>query len=399
MQNSKILVYDSAKQEAIAYTRQSHRNSLVRWAVASEPEILAEYELGRAVHSSLVGWVPKENAIAIVQFNSIWQNQEQPLNAVLELRSWEDFAYIRQIPLPSCIVPPVHLTITPCHRYAIIGGLYDYLHLVDLQENIVRQLGFQNSECPTTLVFDPQMQFFLNTATDEFSRWELHRIDDLKKGQFTRLGEFGGDIRCYYDRMIFSPDTKAFAHTWLRHGITNVVTYRTLQRSGLEQHQATNCRRLDQLDPPIVSVLWEIQLPSTQHIYDNTYPCHGDVAFLDNQTLVFSLGKALALLDTATGVVRADYQLATDVESIVIDQTHQRVIAATRDGVIIVPIAAFDSEVFYLKNLQQVSSQSVQASVMQQVLPLPNLLKGWLSRVWRFCHAIITSLFRKQRRH
>jgi hypothetical protein len=352
MQNSKILVCDSVKQEAIVYHRQFRQGSLARWNIADEPEKLVECETGRAVLPSLVSWLPHENAIAIVQFNNIWQSQEQGLNVVLELRSPQDFSCIQEIPLPAFSIPPAYLVITPCQQYAIVGGLYGYLNFVDLQKNKVWQIDFQNSECPTTIVFDPQMQFFLNTATDQLSRWELHRINDLKKGQFTRLEEFSGDIRCYYDRIVFDPNADAFAHTWLRAGIHNVVTYRSIQRSGMEEHQARSNASLDHLNPPIAPVLWETQLPYSQPLDGNAEPHYGDIAFLDAQTLVSATGRMLTLLDTATGAIMADYKLSAIVESIAVDSIHQRVIAVTQEGMIAVAIAEFNLKVGNSKTSQ-----------------------------------------------
>jgi hypothetical protein len=379
MQNSKILFYDSTKQEAIVYYRQLHRGRLARWRIADQPEKLAEYEIGRAVLPSLVNWVSCEKAIAIVQFNNVWQNQDHELRVVLELRNREDFSCIRRIPLPTYDIPPAYLSVTPCHQYAIVGGLYRYLSLVALQENKVWQIDFQASECPTTLIFDPQMQFFLNTVTDQLSRWECHRIDNFTKGQFVRLGEFGGDIRCYYDRIVFNPDADAFAHTWLRSGITNVVTYRSIHRSGLKDHQASNGRS-DQLDPPFVSVLWETQLPYDKDTYENADHHYGDIAFLDDQNLVFAAGKTLALLDMTTGAIKADFRLDTTMESIVVDPIHRRVLATTRNQIIVVAIDEFNLEVSHLKDAQKALVQAASQGIKNLCLSKLSRFREWLSK-------------------
>jgi hypothetical protein len=84
------------------------------------------------------------------------------------------------------------------------------------------------------------------------------------------------------------------------------------------------------------SLLWQITLP------DDGYPEQSEVACLDAHRLIGSRGQTLVLLDAATGGIKAEYKLDAMVLAIAIDVTNHRVVAATANGIVVVPIKEFD---------------------------------------------------------
>ncbi len=83
----------------------------------------------------------------------------------------------------------------------------------------------------------------------------------------------------------------------------------------------------------VLYTVWEVSLPYIEHQHDEENLWQSDIAFLNDQTLVLGAGKTLALLNIQDGVVKAEYQTDAIIQAIAIDTAHQRVIAATRNGV------------------------------------------------------------------
>ncbi|PHJ60930.1 hypothetical protein VF14_15885 [Nostoc linckia z18] len=339
--NCKTLIYDPSKQEAITLTVDKKLYKLVRWDVSDTAQILSESSLERYTELSLLTKIPQANAmvkdqllwsIAIIQCNNIYQLPYQPVNAILEIRRWEDFSCIQEIELPECTDIPGCVTITPCQQYIIVVESYTSLYLIELSSGIVKRFAFE-TEYNYSLVFDPKMQFFINSSIDQFSYFQLHWIDDLATGKFSLRGGFWGDMRCHNDTIIFSPNEEAFIHTCYHFKRKLLVTYRRFNRSQLfsdRSHWGINN------NPTPTSVLykvWEVSLPYIEHQHDEENLWQSDIAFLNDQTLVLGAGKTLALLNIQDGVVKAEYQIDAIIQAIAIDTAHQRVIAATRNGV------------------------------------------------------------------
>jgi len=330
--NCKTLIYDPSKQEAITLTVDKKRYKLVRWNVADTPQMLLESSLERYTELSLLTKIPQANAIAIIQCNNIYQLPYKPVNAILEIRHWEDFSCIQEIELPECTNIPGCVTITPCQQYIIVVESYASLYLVELQSGIVKRFAFE-TEYNYSLVFDPKMQFFINSSIDQFSYFELHWIDDLATGKFSLRGGFWGDMRCHNDTIIFSPNEDAFIHTCYHFERKLLVTYRRFNRSQLFSDRSYWGINNNPTPTSVLYKVWEVSLPYIKHQHDEENLWQSDIAFLNDQTLVLGAGKTLALLNIQDGVVKAEYQTDAIIQAIAIDTAHQRVIAATRNGV------------------------------------------------------------------
>ncbi|MBD2212993.1 hypothetical protein H6G27_24400 [Nostoc linckia FACHB-104] len=329
--NCKTLIYDPNKQEAITLTVDKKRYKLIRWDVSDTPQMLLESSLERYTQLSLLTKIPQANAIAIVQCNNIYQLPNQPVNAILEIRHWEDFSCIQEIELPECTYIPGCVTITPCQQYIIVVESYASLYLVELQSGIIKRFAFE-TEYNRNLVFDPKMQFFINSSIDQFSYFQLHWIDDLVTGQFSLRGGFWGDMRCHDDTIIFSPNEDAFIHTWYHFEHKLLVTYRRFNRSQLFSDRSHWGINNNPTPNSVLYKVWEVSLPYIEHQHDDENYWQSDIAFLNDQTLVLGAGKTLALLNIQDGVVKAEYQTDAIIQAIAIDTAHQRVIAAIRNG-------------------------------------------------------------------
>jgi hypothetical protein len=331
--NCKTLIYEPNKQEAITLTVDKKRYKLVRWDVSDTPQILLESSLERYTQLSLLAKIPQANAIAIIQCNNIYQLPYQPVNAILEIGHWEDFSCIQEIELPECTDVPGCVTITPCQQYIVVVESYASLYLIELQSGIVKRFAFE-TEYNYNLVFDPKMQFFINSSIDQFSYFELHWIDDLVMGQFSLRGGFFGDMRCHNDTIIFSPTEDAFIHTWYHFERKILVSYRRFNRSQLFSDRSYWGINNNPTPASVLYKVWEVSLPYIEHQHDEENYWQSDIAFLNDQTLVLGAGKTLALLNIQDGVVKAEYQTDAIIQAIAIDTAGQRVIAATRNGML-----------------------------------------------------------------
>ncbi len=330
--NCKTLIYDPSKQEAITLTVDKKLYKLVRWNVADTPQMLFESSLERYTEFSLLTKIPQADAIAIIQCNNIYQLPYQPVNAILEIRRWEDFSCIQEIELPECTDIPGCVTITPCQQYIVVVESYASLYLIELQSGIIQRFAFE-TEYNYSLVFDPKMQFFINSSIDQFSYFELHWIDDLATGQFSLRGGFWGDMRCHNDTIIFSPNEDAFIHTCYHFEHKLLVTYRRFNRSQLFSDRSHWGINNHPTPTSVLDKVWEVSLPYIEHQHDEENLWQSDIAFLNDQTLVLGAGKTLALLNIQDGVVKAEYPTDAIIQAIAIDTAHQRVITATRNGV------------------------------------------------------------------
>ncbi|MBD2494104.1 hypothetical protein [Nostoc sp. FACHB-280] len=99
--NCKTLISDPSKQEAITLTVDQKRYKLVRWDVADTAQMLSESSLERYTELSLLTKIPQAEAIAVIQCNNIYELPSKPVNAILEIRRWEDFSCIQEIELPE----------------------------------------------------------------------------------------------------------------------------------------------------------------------------------------------------------------------------------------------------------------------------------------------------------
>jgi hypothetical protein len=98
-------------------------------------------------------------------------------------------------------------------------------------------------------------------------------------------------------------------------------------------------------------MLWAVQMPIPPRESETTQPWCSDIAFLDAHRLILSIGPTLALLDAATGAVKAEYKLDAMVTAIAVDAMNHRVIAATCNGMVVVPIKAFHLNISELRSL------------------------------------------------
>ncbi|MBD2489679.1 hypothetical protein [Aulosira sp. FACHB-615] len=330
--NCKTLIYDPSKQEVITFTVDQKRYKLVRWDVADKAQMLSESSLERYTELSLLTKIPQADAIAVIQCNNIYQLPSKSVNAILEIRRWEDFSCIQEIELPECTDIPSCVTITPCQQYIVVVELYTSLYLIELSSGIIQRFAFE-TEYNYSLVFDPKMQFFINSSIDQFSYFQLHWIDDLATGKFSLRGGFWGDMRCHKDTIIFSPNEDAFIHTCYHFERKLLVTYRRFNRSQLFSDRSHWGINNHPTPTSVLDKVWEISLPYIQHQHDEENLWQSDIAFLNDQTLVLGAGKTLALLNIQDGVVKAEYQTDAIIQAIAIDTAHQRVITATRNGV------------------------------------------------------------------
>jgi hypothetical protein len=330
--NCKTLIYDPNQQEAITLTVDKNSYKLVRWDVSDTPQMLLESSLERYTKLSLLTKIPQANEIAIIQCNNIYQLPSKPVNAILEIRRWEDFSCIQDIELPECTDIPGCVTITPCQQYIVVVESYASLYLIELQSGIVKRFAFE-TEYNYSLVFDPKMQFFINSSIDQFSYFQLHWIDDLATGQFSLRGAFFGDMRCHNDTIIFSSNEDTFIHTCYHFERKLLVTYRRFNRSQLFSDRSYWGINNNPTPASVLYTVWEVSLPYIQYQHDEENLWQSDIAFLNDQTLVLGAGKTLALLNIQDGTVKAEYQTDAIIQAIAIDTARQRVIATTRNGV------------------------------------------------------------------
>lgn len=333
----KRLLYHPSRQEVITPVRP---NRLLRWDVAGEPQLVDELQLGFSWREvPQMARLPEGLAIA----------RSDGDRSYIDLHRWDDWQVVRSIPLQHLAYEEVglddercghdvepeigYLGVTPDGCYLVAAEGFGDVQLLDWRRGqLAHRLRRRWTDYTGWVQFEPQMAYFLVETTDQFSQFELYRLDDLVGDGLTALGGFFGDMRCHRDRLYFSPDGTGLVHSSYHFEKQATLTYRRLSRGAIASSAANEEIQRNELPRRISQMLWERNFPYIQHDHGLYDPWQSDVAFLDEKTWVYGAGCRVAEIAVETGDVVAEYPTADVVQALVVDRWRDRILLGLRSG-------------------------------------------------------------------
>lgn len=358
MFNCQSLIYHPVKQEAITPIQP---NLLVKWDVGDFPRIVTQQTAQQQVPDRwqtipLLVLLPNLDRFAIANNGT---NQ-----SYIDFYNWTDLNLVDSIAVPHSDYQEIddndpfcthqrtttlsHLSITSCGTYLVVLEQYGDIHLLDLNRKtwtcLKRRLLADYSEMVT---FDRTMQFMAMEFLDMDRCYEFYRIDSLTTDRMTYLGRFWGNGRCHRGQLLFNVLANAIVQTSDRCEI-NYYTFNADELRGIAMATDNPLNATT----PYLTKRWTLSLPYIQHPHSVNQPWRSSMVFQDVDRLIFGAGQAIVQIDTLEGNLIGEYRTTAIVNEIAFDATNQRIIAATRTGVIIAPLTEFDLEMAYLRSIQ-----------------------------------------------
>lgn len=358
MFNCKSLIYHPAKQEVITPIQA---NILVKWDVANSPRIIAQQTAQQQIPCH---WqtIPPVTLLPDLERFAIACNSTH--QSYIDLYNWSDLNLVDSIAVPHANYQEIddddpfcthnistiisHLNITPCGNYLIVLEQYGDIHLLHLVTKtwtrLKRRLSADYSEM---IAFDRTMKFMAIEFIETDAVYELYRIDRLEADLLTHLGKFEGVSGCDRGQLQFNPLVDAIVRT----GYPCNIDYYSFDADELADVVVSTDIPLN-ATTPYLTKRWTLSLPYLQHSHCDRHPWQSCVVFQAVNRLIFGAGEAIVQIDTLEGKIVGEYRTTAIVHTIAFDATNQRVIAATTEGVIAVPLTEFDSDLTYLRSIQ-----------------------------------------------
>ncbi|AKG24328.1 hypothetical protein [Calothrix sp. 336/3] len=331
----KALIYQIGKQQVIA---PIYPNYLVKWDISQEPRIIQQIELPYKFEP-----VPSIVLLPDGERFAVTPSEVTPEFGI-EIRHWDDLSVLQTVQLPhapygeTSLEDEYHghqkcthiswLGVTPCQRYLLIAEGWGDMYLVNLETGEQVRWLCRWRDYNAGFAMDAQMQFLIINSVDMDEFHHVFRIGDMLRGELSYLGEFAGGARCHRGGLGFSPDGESLAYSF--------YIYNRVELACLQVDRQFLASLNDFVEQPL-ETKWQ-QPWMLHHGHDSFNPWQSEIVWLDNQRLVFGVGKTLALVQAETGEVEATYNLDAVMNGMKFDPISGKMIVATKEGIGVVTI-------------------------------------------------------------
>lgn len=338
----KSMVYHPERQEVITPV---HPNRLLRWDVSGSPQMIEEqtvpFHWQRIPQICRVG-----DRVAVVH-----PGRER---SAIALRDWQTGQPLQRFELTHAPYKEQGLEDEfvgheACSEVAgissypgnepttdiIVAEVWGDLQCVSTETGTVQRIRRRWTDYTGRVALDPFKQFLIVESTDQFTHFELYRIDDWTQDQLTYLGGFWGDVYCHRDRLMLQGNRLLHTFYGYKDNNRDMMAYlvcRQLDRSALATatEPMTNT---EELPSEFSQTVWQRPFPYIQHPHEAPHPWQSDMAILNNEIVIYGAGYRLAEVDLAEGSVLAEYETRGIVQALSIDSQRGWALVATRSGV------------------------------------------------------------------